>query len=97
MEGVRHAVPFLCWPYFTDQFCNQSYVCDVWGTGLKVCADERGVFTKEEGQGQGRAAALGRWDQGRALSLKKAACASVADGGSSHRNLLEFVNLFREE
>jgi hypothetical protein len=48
MEGVRHAVPFLCWPYFTDQFCNQSYVCDVWGTGLKVCADERGVFTKEE-------------------------------------------------
>jgi UDP:flavonoid glycosyltransferase YjiC (YdhE family) len=97
MEGVRHGVPFLCWPYFADQFCNQSYVCDVWGTGLKVCADERGVFTKEEVRDK-VARLLG--DDGikaRALSLKKAAHASVAEGGSSHKNLLKFVNLLREQ
>ncbi|VAI36901.1 unnamed protein product [Triticum turgidum subsp. durum] len=48
MEGMLHGVPFLCWPYFADQFANQSYVCNVWGTGIKLCRDERGVVTKEE-------------------------------------------------
>jgi hypothetical protein len=48
MEGVRHGVPFLCWPpNFSDQFLNQSYICDLWGTGLRICADERGVVNKE--------------------------------------------------
>ncbi|XBH94806.1 hypothetical protein VPH35_085492 [Triticum aestivum] len=36
MEGMLHGVPFLCWPYFADQFANQSYVCNVWGTGVKA-------------------------------------------------------------
>ena len=34
MEGVRNGVPFLCWPYFVDQFANRSYICDIWRTGL---------------------------------------------------------------
>ncbi|CBI21225.3 unnamed protein product, partial [Vitis vinifera] len=33
MEGVSNGVPFLCWPYFADQFLNQGYICDVW----KLC------------------------------------------------------------
>ncbi|XP_037431461.1 UDP-glycosyltransferase 83A1-like [Triticum dicoccoides] len=33
MKGMLHGVPFLCWSYFTDQFANQSYVCNVWGHG----------------------------------------------------------------
>ncbi|CAN6217222.1 unnamed protein product [Urochloa humidicola] len=48
MEGVRHGVPFLCWPYFADQFCNRSYVCDMWRTGMRLCTNELGVVTKEE-------------------------------------------------
>ncbi|KAF8709822.1 hypothetical protein HU200_029534 [Digitaria exilis] len=36
MEAVANGVPLLCWPYFTDQFLNQSYICDVWSTGIKV-------------------------------------------------------------
>ncbi|TVT97471.1 hypothetical protein EJB05_57293, partial [Eragrostis curvula] len=96
MEGVRHGVPFLCWPYFADQFCNQSYIYDVWDTGLRIQADERGVVTKEEIMDK-VARLLG--DEGikaRVLSLKKAACASVGDGGSSHRDLLKLVNLLTE-
>jgi hypothetical protein len=42
VEGVRHGVPFLCWPYFADQFLNQSYICDLWGVGLRIRADARG-------------------------------------------------------
>ncbi|CAM0876317.1 unnamed protein product [Alopecurus aequalis] len=52
VDGVRHGVPFLCWPYFADLFCNQSYVCNVWRTGVKLCPDERGVVTKEEINGK---------------------------------------------
>ncbi|TVU44965.1 hypothetical protein EJB05_04429, partial [Eragrostis curvula] len=62
----------------------------------KAGADERGVVTKEEIMDK-VARLLG--DEGikaRVLSLKKAACASVGDGGSSHRDLLKLVNLLTE-
>ncbi|CAN6292581.1 unnamed protein product [Urochloa humidicola] len=97
MEGVRHGVPFLCWPYFADQFLNQSYICDLWGTGLRIRADERGIVTKEEIRGK-VAQLLGDEEiKARALSLKSAACASVADGGSSHQDLLKLVKLLTED
>ncbi|CAN6286771.1 unnamed protein product [Urochloa humidicola] len=95
MEGARHGVPFLCWPHFGDQFCNRSYVCDVWRVGVGVRGDERGVVTKEEVRDK-LERLLG--DEGigaRAMSLKGAARASVADGGSSRRNLLGFVDMLR--
>ncbi|CAN6286769.1 unnamed protein product [Urochloa humidicola] len=97
MEGVRHGTPFLCWPYFADQFLNQSYICDIWGTGLRICADERGIVTKEE-ISEKVARLLG--DEGikaRALSLKSRARATIVDGGSSHQDLLKFVNLLRKQ
>ncbi|WVZ60610.1 hypothetical protein U9M48_010607 [Paspalum notatum var. saurae] len=97
MEGARHGVPFLCWPYFADQFFNRNYICDVWGTGLRICANEQGIVTKEE---IGDKVELLLGDDGikeRALSLKSMVCASIADGGSSHQDLLKFVNLLREQ
>ncbi|TVU11102.1 hypothetical protein EJB05_44666, partial [Eragrostis curvula] len=97
MEGARHGVPLLCWPYFGDQFCNRSYVCDVWRTGMRLCADERGVVAKEEIRDKVARLLGDEGIQARVLSLKKAACASAADGGSSHRDLLKFVNLLREQ
>ncbi|VAI22106.1 unnamed protein product [Triticum turgidum subsp. durum] len=96
MEGMLHGVPFLCWPYFADQFANQSYVCNVWGTGIKLCRDERGVVTKEEIESK-VVRLLG--DQGvkaRAATWKDKACASIAEGGSSHQCLLKLVNLLGE-
>uniref|UniRef100_A0A453LTX3 UDP-glycosyltransferases domain-containing protein n=3 Tax=Aegilops tauschii subsp. strangulata TaxID=200361 RepID=A0A453LTX3_AEGTS len=96
MEGMLHGVPFLCWPYFADQFSNQSYVCNVWGTGIKLCRDERGVVAKEEIESK-VARLLG--DEGvkaRAATWKDKACASIAEGGSSHEHLLKLVNLLGE-
>ena len=48
MEGVRNGVPFLCWPYFADQFMDRSYITDVWRTGLAVSPNTDGIVTKEE-------------------------------------------------
>ncbi|KAG2535127.1 hypothetical protein PVAP13_9NG048700 [Panicum virgatum] len=97
MEGARHGVRFLCWPHFGDQFCNRSYVCDVWRTGVRLRADERGVVTKEEVRDKLERLLGDEGMRARALSLKSAARASVAGGGSSHQNLLRFVNLLREQ
>ncbi|KAK4552255.1 hypothetical protein RGQ29_032120 [Quercus rubra] len=30
LEGISRGVQFLCWPFFTDQLHNRSYICDVW-------------------------------------------------------------------
>ena len=96
MEGVLQGVPFLCCPYFADQFCNQSYVCNVWKTGLKLCANEQGVVTKEEIVDK-VAQLLGDEDvKARAVMWKNKACASIREGGSSHENLLELVKLLQE-
>jgi hypothetical protein len=96
MEGVLHGVPFLCCPYFSDQFCNQSYVCNVWKTGLKLCANEQGVVTKEEIRDK-VAQLLGAEDiKARAVMWKNKAFASMREGGSSHHNLLKLVKLLQE-
>uniref|UniRef100_J3LSZ4 Glycosyltransferase n=1 Tax=Oryza brachyantha TaxID=4533 RepID=J3LSZ4_ORYBR len=95
MEGLRHGVPFLCWPYFADQFCNQSYICNVWGTGMKLLADERGVVTKEEIKNKVEQLLDDKEIKVRVAKWKDAACTSIAEGGSSHENLLKFVNLLR--
>jgi hypothetical protein len=93
---VRHGVPLLCWPYFADQFCNQSYVCNVWKTGLKLCASKQGVVTKEEITNK-IAQLMGDEDiKSRALMWKNKACASTRDGGSSYENLLHLVNLLQD-
>ncbi|KAH7653353.1 UDP-glucuronosyl/UDP-glucosyltransferase protein [Dioscorea alata] len=28
LEGLANGVPFLCWPYFAEQYINQGYICD---------------------------------------------------------------------
>lgn len=95
IEGLMHGLPFLCCPYFADQFCNQSYICNVWKTGLKLYASEQGVITKEEIANK-IAQLLG--DEGikaRALMWKHKARASMREGGSSDKNLLHLVNLLK--
>ncbi|KQK13112.1 UDP-glycosyltransferase 83A1 [Brachypodium distachyon] len=98
VEGVLHGVPLLCWPYFADQFCNQSYVCNVWGTGVKLCRDEgRGVVAKEEIRHKVARLLGDGVVKARAAMWKKAASDSIREGGSSHGNLLKLVELLREQ
>jgi UDP:flavonoid glycosyltransferase YjiC (YdhE family) len=35
LEGIRNGVSLLCWPYFTDQFTNQTYICAILEGGAK--------------------------------------------------------------
>ncbi|KAJ1421484.1 UDP-glucuronosyl/UDP-glucosyltransferase [Sesbania bispinosa] len=48
MEGVYNGVPFLCWPFCSDQLMNKTYICDVWKVGLGFDMDESGLISRGE-------------------------------------------------
>ncbi|CAH1413200.1 unnamed protein product [Lactuca virosa] len=48
LEGVTNGLPFLCWPYFADQFHNETYIRHNWKTGLGFNKGERGIITRGE-------------------------------------------------
>ena len=63
---------------------------------MKVCADGRGIVTKDEVRDKVERLLVDDEIKARTMALKSAKCASVADGGSSHQDLLKLVNLLRE-
>ncbi|RLN17183.1 hypothetical protein C2845_PM02G05720 [Panicum miliaceum] len=95
-RASRNGVPFLCWPYFTDQFQNESYICNVWRTGLAVAPGADGVVTKEELSGKVERVLGDDGIRERVGALRDAARRSIAEGGSSHQNLMKFVELLKE-
>ncbi|CAN6286773.1 unnamed protein product [Urochloa humidicola] len=96
MEGVRSGVPFVCWPYFTDQFLNEIYICNVWRTGLAMAPGADGVVTKEELSGKVERVLGNEGIRERVGVLRDAAWRSIAEGGSSHQNFIKFVELLKE-
>lgn len=91
MEGVSKGVPFLCWPYFADQFQNQGYICDVWKVGLGFNRDERGIVRKGEIHDRVNQLLLDEKLKARAMALKEMIGQSVMEGGSSYKNFKNFI------
>lgn len=96
MEGVCGGVPFLCWPYFADQFLNQSYIVEVWRVGLRLEKGRSGVVAAGEivekveillGDG-------GYKDRVRSLGSKTV---ESVRGGSSCKNLTSFVEWIKDD
>ncbi|KAF8378797.1 hypothetical protein HHK36_030146 [Tetracentron sinense] len=95
MEGLSTGVPFLCWPYFADQFLNQAYIYDVWKVGLQLNSDDNGIISKEEIKKKVEAVLGDEKIRTRALALKEMAKNSVSEGGSSMKNLNDFVEAMK--
>ncbi|GMJ10803.1 hypothetical protein like AT3G02100 [Hibiscus trionum] len=91
LEGVSNGVPFLCWPYFADQFLNQSYICDIWKVGLKFERDERGIIGKEEIKSKVERLVGDDNIRTRAAELRQKVTKSVGVGGNSDKVLKDFV------
>jgi UDP:flavonoid glycosyltransferase YjiC (YdhE family) len=91
MEGVSNGIPFLCWPYFADQFLNQSYICDVWKVGLRLERDESGIISRGEIESKVEQLLGNEMLKARALDLKNIVKTSVKEGGGSNNNLKNFV------
>lgn len=95
IEGVRNGVPFLCRPYFTDQFLNQSYICDVWKIGLRMDPDDSGMIFREQIKAKVEEL-LG--DEGikiRSMRWREMASNSVKEGGSSSKNFNRIISAMK--
>ncbi|CAL5367649.1 unnamed protein product [Camellia sinensis] len=79
MEGLSNGIPFLCWPYFADQFLNQSYICDVWKVGLGFNCDESGIIKQGEIKDKVEQLLNDKTIKARALDLKEVAAKSVKE------------------
>ncbi|GMI67009.1 hypothetical protein like AT3G02100 [Hibiscus trionum] len=91
LEGVSNGVPFLCWPYFADQFLNQSYICDIWKVGLRFERDERGIIGKVEIKSKVERLVGDENIRTRAAELRQKVTKSVGVGGNSDKVLKDFV------
>ncbi|TYI55497.1 hypothetical protein E1A91_D11G146100v1 [Gossypium mustelinum] len=92
IEGVSNGVPFLCWPYFFDQFLNESYIYDIWKVGLKLERDERGTIRKEEIRTKVEQVVGDENFKTRAVELKQMVTKSVGEGGNSDKTFKNFVD-----
>ncbi|XP_051137701.1 mogroside IE synthase-like [Andrographis paniculata] len=94
LEAICSGVPAVALPQWSDQFTNAKLVADVWGTGVRAAADGGGLVGEEEifrcikHVMEGAAAAEIRR---RSQKWRKAAREAVDDGGSSDKNIQEFV------
>ncbi|GLT33408.1 hypothetical protein SLA2020_080020 [Shorea laevis] len=94
IEALSLGVPMVAIPIWTDQPTNAKFVEDVWKVGIRVRMDENGIIRKEEIERcirevmEGEKSADIRSNSERWKKLSKEA---VDEGGSSDRNIDEFV------
>ncbi|GAV67133.1 UDPGT domain-containing protein, partial [Cephalotus follicularis] len=94
LEALSLGMPMVGIPQWTDQPTNAKFVADVWQTGVRVKANEKGMVTREEIEKCVREVMEGeRADEMRRNSdkWKKLAKEAVEEGGSSDNNIEEFV------
>ncbi|KAJ9540652.1 hypothetical protein OSB04_027158 [Centaurea solstitialis] len=96
LEGVNNGVPFMCWPYFADQFYNETYICDIWENGLALKKNIGGIVTGEEIKSKVNKLLSDTRFKDNALALKEMAVSSIRKGGSSEKNLSKFIEWIKE-
>ncbi|MED6110908.1 hypothetical protein PIB30_047324 [Stylosanthes scabra] len=96
IEGLSNGVPFLCWPYFADQFFDKTYICDVLKVGLGFDSDENGLISHEEIKDKVDKVLSDENIRSRAHVLKEKLLSNIKDGGTSSENLNKFIKWLKE-
>ncbi|KAL0393869.1 UNVERIFIED_CONTAM: UDP-glycosyltransferase 74E2 [Sesamum latifolium] len=97
LEALSLGVPMVGMPQWSDQSTNSKFVTDVWEMGVRAKADDNGVVSREtiagcirdvmEGErGEEIKKNAGKW--------KELGREAVDEGGSSDKNIQEFVSGF---
>ncbi|KAK6946051.1 UDP-glucuronosyl/UDP-glucosyltransferase [Dillenia turbinata] len=100
MESLTSGMPVVAFPQWGDQVTDAVFLTEVFKTGIRMCrgeAEDR-IISREEVEKCIRQATTGekaKEIKENALKWKKVAESAVADGGSSDRNLQEFVDEVR--
>jgi len=94
LEALSFGVPMIAVPQWTDQSTNAKYIINVWKMGLKAPVDEKGLVTREATKHSIREimeGERGKEIKKNALKWRKLAKEAVDEGGSSDKNIEEFV------
>nr|WIW42716.1 UDP-glycosyltransferase [Nicotiana tabacum] len=95
LEALSLGVPMVCMPQWTDQPTNAKFISDVWRTGIRVKAGKDGVITREEVASSIREVMEGEKGvmlKENAIKWKNLAKEAVDEGGSSDKNIEEFLS-----
>ncbi|XP_030940777.1 UDP-glycosyltransferase 74E2-like [Quercus lobata] len=94
LEALSLGVPMVAMPQWTDQRTNAKFIVDVWKVGVRIKLNEKGLANKEEIEFCIREIMEG--ESGKEMKMnsvkwKKLAIEAVDEGGSSDKNIEEFV------
>ncbi|KAJ8561130.1 hypothetical protein K7X08_027320 [Anisodus acutangulus] len=95
LEAISLGVPMLTMPQWTDQPTNAKLVKDVWEMGVRAKQDEKGIVRREvieECIKLVMEEEKGKVIRENAKKLKQLARNAVDEGGSSDKNIQEFVS-----
>lgn len=101
VEAMSLGVPMVAFPQWGDQVTNAKFLVDVFGVGLRLSrgANEDRLIQRDEIEKCLREAMEGPRAveiRQNALKQQKAAEKAVADGGSSDRNIKDFIDEIRK-
>ncbi|PNT28818.1 hypothetical protein POPTR_007G140300v4 [Populus trichocarpa] len=94
LEALSLGVPMVAMPQWTDQPTNAKYIADVWHVGVRVEVNQKRIVTKEEVERcirevmESERSNVIRKNSDKWKKLVKMA---VDEGGSSDKNIEEFV------
>ncbi|KAK9941775.1 hypothetical protein M0R45_007469 [Rubus argutus] len=94
LEALSLGVPLVAMPQRSEQSTNAKFIRDVWKIGVKAQADERGIVRRGEVEhciSEIMESARGKEIQRNAMKWKELARKAVDEGGSSDRNIDEFI------
>ncbi|EER94182.1 hypothetical protein BDA96_01G252900 [Sorghum bicolor] len=97
MEGLGIGVPMVAMPQWSDQPMNAKYIEDVWRVGVRARPDMEGVIRKDEVERCVRQVMDGEKSKEymeNAMNWREKAKRAMSEGGSSDRNIIEFLGKF---
>ncbi|KAH9726756.1 UDP-glycosyltransferase 74F2 [Citrus sinensis] len=97
IEALSLAVPMVVMPQWTDQPTDAKFVEDVWKVGVRVRVDEDGIVRRDEIERCIRELMEGQSGREMRMNAKKwsdLAIEAVSEGGTSDKNIDEFISKF---
>ncbi|KAL1564508.1 limonoid glucosyltransferase [Salvia divinorum] len=97
VEAMASGVPVVAFPQWGDQVTNAKFMVDVYKVGVRLCrGDAEGRIVTRDEVVRGLKAAISGPQAAEfreiAVKWKKSAEAAVAEGGSSSKNIQDFVD-----